>query len=356
MLLVPLAAGVHLLAARAPQAVERWFAGSLYPGVAAGLSALSGLVRFSAAEWLAGAVLLGTPAGGIALFVLSRRGGAGWLRAVAAVLGLWLALAGGLYLAFLLSWGLNHQRPPLAKLIGLDSEPGGVEELRRLCEELAAEADAAREGLPEDAAGVMRLEGGLEAAMQRAGRGFRAPELAELPFAAAAARAAPKLPLVSPLLWRAGISGIYVPFTGEAHVNATLPHPDVPFAACHELAHLAGFAREDEASYVGYRACRAHPDPDFRYSALFAASLYAAAALARVDREQYEEVSAVRSPAVRRDVEAVWTWSRRYQGAVRRTAERVNDGYLKSQGHALGIRSYGRMVDLMLAERRRARP
>jgi len=64
----------------------------------------------------------------------------------------------------------------------------------------------------------------------------------------------------------------------------------------------------------------------------------------------------VRSPAVRRDVEAVWTWSRRYQGAVRRTAERVNDGYLKSQGHALGIRSYGRMVDLMLAERRRARP
>jgi hypothetical protein len=32
----------------------------------------------------------------------------------------------------------------------------------------------------------------------------------------------------------------------------------------------------------------------------------------------------------------------------------VNDAYLKSQGQAQGVRSYGRMVDLLLAERRAA--
>src|SRR5207249_4127597 len=81
-----------------------------------------------------------------------------------------------------------------------------------------------------------------------------------------------------------GISGIFCPFTGEPNVNTTLPEPDVPFAACHELAHAHGFAREDEANYVGYVACIRHPDPDFRYSGLLAASLYAMNALARVGR------------------------------------------------------------------------
>jgi hypothetical protein len=55
---------------------------------------------------------------------------------------------------------------------------------------------------------------------------------------------------------------------------------------------------------------------------------------------------------VRRDVEALRAWSDRYQGAARRVARRVNDTYLKSQGHADGVRSYGRVVDLLLAERR----
>ena len=49
-----------------------------------------------------------------------------------------------------------------------------------------------------------------------------------------------------------GISGIFIPFTCEANVNATLPDWEIPFTACHELAHQRGFAREDEANYVGY--------------------------------------------------------------------------------------------------------
>ena len=34
----------------------------------------------------------------------------------------------------------------------------------------------------------------------------------------------------------------------------------------------------------------------------------------------------------------------------------MNDAYLRSQGQKDGVRSYGRMVDLLLAERRAARP
>ncbi|MCA9663808.1 MAG: DUF3810 family protein, partial [Myxococcales bacterium] len=52
-------------------------------------------------------------------------------------------------------------------------------------------------------------------------------------------------PLSAPLLSRLGITGIFSPFTGEAHVNdRTRPWLHL-FSAAHELAHQKGFARED---------------------------------------------------------------------------------------------------------------
>lgn len=158
--------------------------------------------------------------------------------------------------------------------------------------------------------------------------------------------------LVSTALSYLGISGIFSPFTGEANVNMTLPEPDVPFAACHELAHAHGFAREDEANYVGYLACTRHPDADFRYSGLLAASVYAMNALARVDRDGHAELDARRASGVRRDLAALTAWAERYRGPAERVSQAVNNAYLKSQGQKEGVRSYGRMVDLLIAEER----
>jgi hypothetical protein len=165
-------------------------------------------------------------------------------------------------------------------------------------------------------------------------------------------RARPKPALSSPVLSRLGISGIFVPFTGEAHVNTTLPDVDVPFAASHELAHQRGLAREEEANYAAAVACRLHPAPEFRYSGALLSSLYVQAALAGVARAQAEALEARRSPAVRRDQEALAEWSRRYRSRLTDVSHRVNDTYLRSQGQALGVRSYGAMVDLLLAEKR----
>jgi hypothetical protein len=60
-------------------------------------------------------------------------------------------------------------------------------------------------------------------------------------------------------------------------------------------------------------------------------------------------------PGALRDWKALsefWRPSGRVQQAVRVVSERINHAYLTSQGQALGTKSYGRMVDLLLAERR----
>jgi hypothetical protein len=248
------------------------------------------------------------------------------------------AAVGTGYAAFLLLWGLNYQRQPLATRLSLPVAPAEVRELTLLSESLVLEANRGREGLPEDGDGALALSGGLRDALVRVQpHGPR-----------------PKPAVSSVALSYLGISGIFVPFTGEATVNALVPACEVPFAAAHELAHRAGTAREDEANFEAYRTCRGHADPIVRYSGTFGASLYALSALRGVDPAADERLRGLRTPAVARDVRAVIAWNERYRSPLGAVQWRVNDTYLRSQGQPEGMRSYGRMVDLMLAERRAA--
>lgn len=53
------------------------------------------------------------------------------------------------------------------------------------------------------------------------------------------------------------ISGIYCPFTFEANVNVHMNDVLIPVTMCHELSHLSGYMREDEANFIAFwRACK----------------------------------------------------------------------------------------------------
>lgn len=348
-LLLPLAIVANVAASFHPNVIETYYARGLYPAIARIVSSVSAGVPFAIAEPIAGVLAF------IVLFVLVRAivrfpalaNRRAW---AAGALVRTTAIAGLAYLIFLLLWGFNYRRPPFAALAGLDVHPAPRAELEQLSEALIDDANALRAGLAEDERGVFRAEDGLRGALSRAPSGLRAAER-RYP-ALAAIELTPKPAWLSPLLSRVGVSGIFIPFTAEPLVNGLLPEAELPFSASHELAHGRGVAREDEANFVGYMACRLHHDADFRYSGALVASFYAAGALAELDPAGASRLRARRSPAVERDIAAIRAWAARYEGPLRDAGERVNDAYLKAQGQAEGVRSYGRMVDLLLAERR----
>jgi len=337
--------GLQWALARSPVLVERVFARGVYPLLGGRLGCFTRLLPISLGEGLVFALL------GWLAVVLWRIIRSPERRPRLAKLARRAFLATALlYLAFLLLWGLNYQRQPFAVSAGLDVRPSSRDDLRALGAALITEANEAREGLPEDGAGVMRLvDGGLHA-LTRSEAGFCEAEVLHPVLAGCPVR--PKPMLTSAMFSWLGVTGIYLPFTGEPNVNMTLPDPELPFAAAHEIAHQRGFAREDEANYLGYLACRLHPDPDFRYSGRLAASVYAVNALTALDRKAGERLEAGRSPGTRRDLAALLAWAERHRGPAERVSQRVNDAYLRSQGEAQGIESYGRVVDLLLAERR----
>lgn len=338
---------ISFLAARSPVWVERLYSRLLYPPIGLVLSRFTSIAPFSLAEVIAvGSVLLAIV---VLLYWLFKgwRQPRVWLRQVRWLLIIILFA----YASFTFLWGLNYNRQPLAVILQLEMQPSSPQELAALCADLLNKVNELRPLLSEDEQRVMMLTGGKWRALGRAQLGYQ--ELAkELPQVGGR-YGAPKGVLLSKWWSYTGTAGMYFPFTGEANVNMAMPDFNIPVTACHEMAHQRGFAREDEANYLAYLACTQHPDIEFQYSGLVMALSQSMRALYQADADAFNTLRAQYDPGLVRDLEANRDFWQAFSGPVEQLSERMNDAYLKSNRQADGVQSYGRMVDLLLAERRK---
>ena len=344
---------LQLLVRGRPELVERLYARGLYPFVREFVGTLTGWTSYSIVEILGIVVLLSVLFGVVhSLRAVTRK-----RRSLRNVSAHWvsrvLAGAGLLYAVGMFAWGFNYYRQPFLVTENLDGSSVTTEELRSLCIALSAQANALRLDVEEDHEGVMRTEDGDRAALRRGGIAFdvRALEYASLRDGFVSR---PKSLMLPVLPWL-NISGVFFPYTGEANVGMRQPVHDRLFAGCHEMAHQLGWAREQEANFVGYAACRRHPDADYRYAAAQGALKYALVALHRMDPDAAAAVRTTLGKGLERDWNATREFWKRYDTVLGDTAMRVNDVYLKSQGQQEGIDSYGLMVGLLVADHRRGR-
>jgi hypothetical protein len=118
-----------------------------------------------------------------------------------------------------------------------------------------------------------------------------------------------------------------------------------PMTLGHEWAHLAGFADEADASAVAWLACTLG-DRDLAYSAHLDVVLEAASAL---PGSVWRELRPTLDPGVVQDIAALRKRLERQEPIVRDTAFKVYDRYLKSNGVEDGVRSYSRMLRVLVA-------
>ena len=263
------------------------------------------------------------------------------LRALA-VLGTGLSV---LLAWFFLGWGLNYQRLSWGQSHGWAVSGGTVGELETLARTLADRASSlrARTGdRPPAFWSSNAVRRAIVAAYERHGAGD--------PLLAGSWGEPKVFPLSEVMSWL-GLSGIFIPFTGEPLVNGGPADWQLPFTMAHESAHLRGWAREDEANFLAFWVLRDDADPALAYSAWSSALLYVASALegTELGDQAWKRVAATLSPDVKADWKRSFAYWDRYKGPVREVAGAINDAYLKTQGQSDGVRSYGRMVDLLLA-------
>ncbi len=249
---------------------------------------------------------------------------------------------GLLVFLFYLIWGFGYAAEPLEQRLGLDPSPLEVEELRELAHEMVEAANREYRTIHGAA------DAGVPTQLPAEAWSATAAELAR-----GWARVGPVLELgrggspltVKPLrlgrgVRHLGISGLYVPFTGEALVVPDLPGVSLPMTMAHETAHQLGVAHEGDANFAGFLAASRSQDAILRYSAFVFAQRQMLAALAPADPESVEELAAARLPGVTRDLADLRRYWAEVEGVASEVGERVNHAYLRRQGVAEGVRSY----------------
>ena len=146
-----------------------------------------------------------------------------------------------------------------------------------------------------------------------------------------------------------GYQGYYNPFTGESQVNTNIPSFMIPFVACHEIAHQAGFASESEANFVGFIAAT-HAEKKFvRYSAFLEMYLYASGQLISVDTATAKSIALELHPLAKNDIHKYINFLKDHSSIIQDGTNIFYDFYLKQNDQKNGIRSYGEVTGWLVA-------
>lgn len=341
-LLLVLSAGLMVLSVQAPDFAE-WYSQNIYPVLVSAIGRLTGLLPFSLAEICLYLLLAALILSLICLCIgIARKGEAGrrlfaWFScAVLAV-----SILAFLYTA---GCGVNYHRKTFSSEEGIIASDYTAEELQEICIRLTEEVNSRAGKVSRDSDGVMILtapegEGAVEA-MEK---------LAEVFPSLKGYYPMPKKVAVSEILSYQGLTGVYSPFTIEANYNGDMTPYNIPFTACHELSHLRGFMEEKEANFIAFLACIGSDWTDFQYSGYLSGWTYCMNALYRADPEAWQETRSLLDKKAEADVWANSQFWNSYEGVISETADRINDTYLRANGQADGVRSYDRMVDLIMA-------
>jgi hypothetical protein len=333
------------LAAENPEFIEQYYSRWIYLYIGRALTFANKIFSFSLAEVL-GVLLISVVV--VGLFWQARRL---WQRRVSmggfllSSLSNLLILSGIGTVLFLMLWGLNYSRQPLAESLRWDRREVTADELETICRTMISETNhnyeeavAKREqgqpvpGLPE-LYNVIETAYQKEALLGKSAGGFFGP---------------PKPVYFSRLMSWLGISGIYVPFTGEPNFNAEQPACELPYTIAHEKAHQRGFALENEANFLAFLICIKSSHPYSRYSGYLLGSWHVLKALNTASPERYQRVVATLGPGPLADLRAMREFWRRYESRISEVSEKVNNTYLKVNRVESGVENYGEVITLII--------
>ena len=309
------------------------------------LGLLWGLVSFSAAELLCclGILVLIAWAVWTAVSVCGHKGER--LKYLWRRVSLLLAVLLTLYLLLCLFLGASYRADGFQEKSGIRGRPTDVESLYLTTARFARGLGETAELVPRDADGCFAAS--LEEIFTASPQIYRGAE-ALFPFLALEDRA-PKRAFFSRLMSTFNYTGFYFPFTGEANINIDPPACLIPATIAHEMAHQRGVASEQEANFVAVVTCLLSGDPLYTYSGWLFGFAHLGNALYRYDPDRYFELAGALPEGVRADLHKNNVYWEQFETKAAKVSEKVYDTMLKSYGQELGVRSYGAVVDLLIA-------
>ena len=155
---------------------------------------------------------------------------------------------------------------------------------------------------------------------------------------------------LSELMTYTHVSGVYIPFTGEANLNTNYPDYVTVFSMGHEMAHQRGISHEDEANFVAFKLMYESDEPYLRYCALTELFVYLSDTLYQEDEELFYQSLYLCDGRIYGEMVGYSNFFKPYQNSPAATVSNaINDASIKLRGDSNGVKSYNAMIELAAA-------
>lgn len=249
-----------------------------------------------------------------------------------------------MYVLFNLFWGLNYNRKGIANQLQLDVKKYSLADLDTLTSVLQSKVNYYAQFVTEAQRDSFDKKSRLFSFSNDA---FKMAD-EKYPFFKYSSMSI-KPSLYSYLGNYLGFQGYYNPFSGEAQVNTTVPRFLEPFVTLHEVAHQLGYARENEANFVGFLASLSIENNAFRYSAYYDMYKYAMGEVFKRDTTKGMFFVKSQHPQLAKDQRENRIFYRRYRNPLGQMVMQGYGEFLKANNQPSGLNSYNEVVAWLIA-------
>lgn len=248
------------------------------------------------------------------------------------------------YFTYQIFWGMLYFQTPIIKKLSSQKEPT-LDKAKILALQYLEKCKATRELAKEDKNGIFVVKD-LKAIQKEIL--FQQEKLPKY----ISDKKAPQINSFKPSLFKnvmsfTGILGYYNPFTAEAQYNSELPSTFIPFTSAHESSHQLGFAREQEANFVGYLIGIKSENLELRYSTEYFTLKSLLRYIVENDPEFVKSILRNYSAGMKRDRSYEKSFIMKHQGWLDDFFGFTNNLFLKSNQQE-GSVTYSYFIDLLL--------
>ncbi len=249
------------------------------------------------------------------------------------------------YFLFHMLWGLNYYKKPLHKTLNIASKYT-TEDLENLTYKLIKTSNELHKNLePNDSIPVVFNDTTVEV-FDKTTEAYKSiqeifPSLDYTPRSV-------KKSLISKPLSYMGFGGYINPFTNEAQVNNYIVPYKMPVTTCHEEAHQLGFAKENEANFIGAMTCMNSDDPYFKYSGYTFALRYCIHQLHKRDEQKGMCALEKIRPGILANYQEITDFWEAHENPLEPIFKTFYDEFLKVNNQEDGLKSYSYVVALLV--------
>lgn len=322
-----------------PDIIEKYYSTGIYPYISKFFRHLFGWIPFSVGDLLYSALIL------MALwYVITYR------KKIKAYPKLFLRnvlmLLSVAYFTFHLLWGLNYYRQPISENLGLE-KTHSTEDLMSLTNQLIVKTNFLQLSITADTLLRVTVPYSKKEIFDKTVEGYQELEK-ELPFLGYH-QASIKKSLFSTLLSYMGYGGYLNPFTLEGQVNGRLPNFRFPVVSGHEIGHQVGYSAENETNFIGYLVTASNKDVYFQYAATAYALGYCLNDIKVKDEKAFKEFFSKLHPGVRDNYQEMADFWQGFENPLEPVFKSIFNTFLKANNQKDGIKSYNRVVSLLVS-------